>query len=269
MRIERRGVGIVLAIVAAVAVVAIAARGDHVADGGAWSISSTVTGSAQAMVLILLGLLALGVVGLTVWAIFPDQRRKIVRRPRRRPSSIVGGIIVMLLFMAALSQADRRDDGDENPASRPSGLGAVGPAGDGGDPGPPPQWGLGLGGVVLLLAVVGVVALRRRGDELELPDDAWPVMATEDEQVDAIAQAQECTDPRYSVLLAFAAAEALLSADSATRRPPSTSAREWSVALRLAPLTEIVRRYEIARFSTHPVSAADRTAALDALLSLR
>lgn len=267
MRIERRGVGIVLAVVAAVAVVAIAARGDHVADGGAWSISATVSGTAQAMVLILLGVLALAVLALTVWAIFPDGRRKL--EPRRRTSSIVSSIIFMLLIATAFSQVGRGDDGDKTPASRPSDLGAVPPVGDDGDPRPSPQWGLGLGGVVLLLAVAGVVALGRRGDELDLPDDPRPAVVSEEERVDAIAEAQRCTDPRQSVLLAFAAAEALLSADAATRRPPATSAREWAAALRLSPLTELVGRYEIARFSTHPVSSADRTAALDALVSLR
>ena len=121
---------------------------------------------------------------------------------------------------------------------------------------------------LVLLAAAVVIARRRRVAPLDLPDGARHVIATEDERVDAVRAAESCADPRQAVLLAFAAAEALLSADPVTRRPPATSGREWATALGLAPLTTIVGRYEVARFSHHDVADADRKLAIDALREL-
>jgi hypothetical protein len=174
----------------------------------------------------------------------------------------------MVLLFVALANG-RRDTVDEQPDRRPgSGLQGGSP-GSASSEGSTPEWGLGLLGAVVLVGTAAVVAYRRgRAAPLDLRGDP-PIIATEEERADAVAVAHACTDPRQSVLLAFAAAEAVLSTDPATRRPPSTSAREWAAALRLPPLSDVVARYEIARFSHHAVTDDDRRAALDALERLR
>jgi hypothetical protein len=131
-----------------------------------------------------------------------------------------------------------------------------------------PQWGFGLVGVVLLLGAAGAVVYLRRPAPLPERPPFVPPVATPEERDDAVAVALACTDPRQAVLLAFAAAEAVLSRDPSTRRPPATSAREWASAIQSPPLTLIVGRYEIARFSQHAVTEDDRRIALDALRSL-
>lgn len=267
--LDRRRVGIVLAVVAGVTLVAIAARGDHVERRFSWSLPSTATGTAQAMILILFGLLALGVLVLTIWSMFPDRGGSTIE-PRRRKRSILGTLLgLALMFVVFAIAVQIGGDGGEvqrgrfaEPVSAPSP--------DARGEGSTPNWGLGAGGVVLLLGAAAVIALRRRPMAFDFPDEGpIAIVATRDERADAVEAAERCADPRRAVLLAFAAAEALLSADAATRRPAATSAREWAMTVRSRPLSTIVGRYEIARFSHHDVSEHDRRVALDALAALQ
>lgn len=268
LSLDRRRFGIVLAVVASLVLIALAARSDHADPGtGAWSLSSTATGALQVTVLILFLLLGFGVLALAVWGMRPDG---VALTPPKRRSwwNIVGSVMGMVLVLVLFSQA-RGSGGDEDaPPGREPGLplGAPVPTTDA-DDGRDPEWGLGVLGVVLLLGAAGVVAFRRRLVPLDLPDDPRPV-ATKEERYDAVATAESCTDPRQAVLLAFAAAESVLSADPTTRRPPATSAREWATAMEIAPLRDIVGRYEVARFSLHDVTEHDRAVALGALRSL-
>jgi hypothetical protein len=265
--LDRRRIGIVLAVTAAAALVGIAAGGDH-RRRGAQRIPETVSTTTQAMLIILFVLLAAGVLALTLWAITPDDLAGPLDR-RRRTRSMVGTLVGLVLLMAAFSWAGRGGDDDEDEARPSIAVPALPSPGEVDvEDRPEPSWGLGLAGVVVLLGAAAVIARRRRVAPLDLPDGPLPVIATEDERVDAVRAAEACTDPRQAVLLAFAAAEALLSADVATRRPPATSAREWASALGLRPLTTIVGRYEVARFSHHDVDDSDRRDALDALREL-
>ena len=265
--LDRRRIGVVLAVTAAAALVAIAAGG-----GGrrrsTLGIPETVSTTTQAMLVILFVLLAAGVLALTVWAFAPDDLPNTIDR-RQRTRSIVGTLLGLVLMMTLFSWVrGSGDEADESarpsvdaPAATPSSDRAV-------EDRPGPSWGLGAAGVALLLVAGAVVARRRRAAPLELPDVAPPVVANEDERADAVRAAEACTDPRRAVLLAFAAAEAVLSADADTRRPPATSAREWASAVGRAPLTTLVGRYEVARFSHHDVDEADRAVALAALREL-
>jgi hypothetical protein len=211
-------------------------------------------------------LLGFAVLVLAVWGMRPDG---VALTPPKRRSwwQIVATVVWMVLVLALFSQA-RGDGDDEAPPRRAPGLPVGAPvpttrADDAGDP----EWGLGVLGVVLLLGAAGIVAFRRRLVPLDLPDAPRPV-ATDEERHDAVATAEACADPRQAVLLSFAAAEAVLSVDPTTRRPPATSAREWADVVKLAPLRDIVGRYEVARFSLHDVTEQDRAVALGALRSL-
>ena len=267
MLLDRRRIGVVLATAAAAALVGIAANG-----GGrrrtTFGIPETVTTTTQAMLIIVFALLAAGVLALTVWAFTPDDLPNTIDR-RHRTRSIVGTLIGLVLLMTFFSWAGRdgRDDADDDVPPSIDAPSLPAPDGRVVEDRPEPSWGLGLAGVALLLVAGAVIVHRRRVPPLDLPG-AEPVIATDAERVDAVRAAESCVDPRQAVLLAFAAAEALLSAAPETRRPPATSAREWASALGLAPLTAIVGRYEVARFSHHDVDADDRAVALRALREL-
>ena len=267
MLLDRRRIGVVLAVTAAAALIGLAAGGGH-RRRSTFGIPDTVSTTAQAMLIILFVLLAAGVMALTLWAITPDDLRGTIDR-RRRTRSIVGTLVGLVLLMTAFSWAGR-DGRDDDDAAPPSAGAPALPTPDGRvvEDRPAPSWGLGAAGVAVLLLAGVVATVRRRVAPLDLPDAAMPLIATEDERVDAVRVAEACTDPRRAVLLAFAAAEALLSANADTRRPPATSAREWATALGLPPLTAIVARYEVARFSHHDVDDGDRTVALAALREL-
>jgi hypothetical protein len=265
--VDRRGAGLVLAVVAAVTLVAVAARGDHAGRGSsALSFPETVTATTQAVVLIVLGLLALGMCALFLWSIPASGSA----RPRRSTSRMLAGA-ALFVACALLFSWVRPHDGSPGRSPRAGSSGGVVGGGDttstAGGRSTTPAWGLGGAGVLVLVALGGAIlwARRDRSTPISRPAD---VIATLQERDDAVAIAMACADPRRAVLLAFAAAEAVLSVDATTRRPPSTSAREWSAVVGLAPLAALVSRYEIARFSQHDVTAADRAAALDALAAM-
>ena len=266
MDFEGRGVRLVLAVTAAVALVALAARGDHGGPGSsALSFPSSVTATTEAVVLIVLGLLAIGV-WLLIVSSLPGPRGA---RPPRSPARMLARVVIFAACVLLFSWVRPHDGAPSAPDARRSrDVSAGSPSGQpDGDRATTPAWGLGGVGVIALLAAGGAVLWARRDNSAPLSRQAM-VVATAEEQEGAIARAIECADPREAVLLAFAAAEALLSVDATTRRPLSRSAREWSRDVGLPPLDAIVSRYELARFSRHEVTEADRVIALDALATM-
>jgi hypothetical protein len=266
VRADRRGAGLVVGVIAAVALVALASRGDHGGGDRIVVVPSAVTSAWQATILIVLAILVVGagvLFALSLTANKPDLDRR-----RQSWKHIVVTIAIVLALAVAMSRA--RPHADPRRPDRDGGTSVIdGPRdavadGSGGSP----AWGLGAVGALVVVGAVGGVVLseRRRRRAIEPPRE--PIVATPEERDDAVARARACADPRAAVLLAFAAAEAVLSADAATRRPPATSAREWATRVRRAPLTTIVGRYEVARFSDHAVSARDRDVALGALADL-
>lgn len=267
MRVDRRGAGFVLGVVAAVTLVALASRGDHGGDRAILSVSSAATSAWQATLLIVFALLVVGVVVLMVASLSVHKPDHDGSRPRSW-ARVVATLVIVLVFAIAMSRArpHRTPEVVDSSAGTSVSDGTRAPAPE--PAGGSPAWGIGAVGALLIVGAAAGVAYAtrtRRGGALPpLP----PAVATPEERDDAVARARACADPRQAVLLAFAAAEAVLSGDATTRRPPATSAREWASRVRLAPLTAIVGRYEIARFSDHEVNDRDRAAALDALDAL-
>jgi hypothetical protein len=265
--VERRGPLAVLLVVA-VMVVALAARSDH-RGGAALRPSESAIGTGKAMIVILVALGMLVVAVLTVWGLKPDGPVRLQDRPYpwKQLAMAFGLLLLMTLAIGKL-----RPDDQVPPRPRPTAPATAAGVGDQDRRAPssaPVQWGFGAVGVALLLGAAAAVAFLRRPGPLPERPPFVPPVATPEERDDAVATAIACTDPREAVLLAFAAAEAVLSRDPSTRRPPATSAREWASAIQSPPLTTIVGRYEIARFSQHAVSDADRRMALDALRDLQ
>lgn len=268
MRIDRRGAGLITGIVAAVALVALASRDDHGGGDAILSMSSEASSASQTAFFVVVALLAVGVLVLMLVSLSVHKPDLDARRRPHAWARIVASVLAVVLFAAVMAHARPRREAPvvEAPPGRTVDDGSAVRTDDG-EAGSP-AWSIGLAGLLVIVATgIGVVLATRprRGQGaggLELP------IATPQERDDAVARAHACLDPREAVLLAFAAAEAVLSADPATRRPPATSAREWAALVRIAPLTVIVSRYEIARFSDHAVTERDRTAALDALEAL-
>jgi hypothetical protein len=265
LHIDRRGVGLLAAVFAAVAVVALAARGDHrSASGSVVDVPSSVTTGTQVAVAAIVGLLMLGVVLLAVTT---------VRQPRtgaHRRRSIAGPLIAiaLLIVLVALrphSIATKRERApeviDTREAQRSPAAGARRDE--------PAAWAMGALGVTLLLAVAGgAVVLARRRRSAGHAAVELPRIATPEARASAVDAALAEVDPRTAVLLAFQAAEAVLSADDSTRRPLATSAREWAAIVGSPHLDRLVSRYEIARFSHHAVTEDDRAIAVGALRAL-
>src|SRR5205085_1755273 len=168
------------------------------------------------------------VAALTVWALLPDGGPGKFE-PRSRTRSIIVTLVLIVIVMIVFSLG-RGGANKDVPRSAGAGQGAP-PAAQHGEGSTTPSWGLGGAGVVLLLAVAGAVAYRRRVEPLDLPpDEPMPVIATLDERIDAVAAAEACADPRQAVLLAFAAAVAPVRSRSSRSSAPSSCWRRTTTS---------------------------------------
>lgn len=280
MRLDRRGALLVLLALAAVGAVALAARGDQA--GGrdpAFTLSPGTTRAAQWLAVSLLAVFVLAVLGLFVWSLLGDGP---VRKPERRRRSLVGTIVALAVALLVATQLEelRRgleiDSDAQSTWEEESPDEGAGAADDGGRPSPAGSLALAGLGVLVLAGVVTLMVrsrLREEGVLVLPPVDDERVLVPAGAPTDLTAAAATEPDPRQAVLLAFAAAEATLAGTPLARRP-ATSPREWLATVRAdrrdvaVPLAELVARYEIARFSHHAVTSADRDAALDALRRL-
>jgi MFS family permease len=264
--VDRRRTWVVGAVALTTAVVALAATAG-VDDGRArdpGAVTDVVATVLEAAVL----LYVVVMIGVIAVVIFPTRGGQPGERQRRLAWPMV---VMCVLAAIALWIAGPLGGGDEtvDTPPRPPGIapGPAPPAREAVDD--PPGWALGAVGLAVVAATVGALVLvtrRRSTDAVAAPVTLPP---TPEEQDDAVARARACTDPRESVLLAFAAAETVLGRDAVTRRPPATSAREWAALVRSRPLDRLVSRYEVARFSQHDITDADRAEAIDALEALR
>jgi hypothetical protein len=132
--------------------------------------------------------------------------------------------------------------------------------------------------LVLIAVVAGAVLLRgrrptasaRRRDEhdLALDVDIAPVID------DVTQQLRFGTEPRMAVLAAYASLERAL-ADRGHHRDPAETPTEHlgrvfaAVPMLTGPAVRLGELYELARFSDHPISAADREGAADELARAR
>jgi hypothetical protein len=278
VRLERRGVLLVLAVVAGVAAVAAASRSWRPdAEGRAVALSPGTSDTAWQVAAGLFAVLGIVVLAAVVWGAAGGRRGPV---PHREKRSRIGMVVGAILFVVVVSQLDR---GEPPSVEAPPGVGDAG----GGEPGagdrteeeaPSPAGSLVVAGaVVLLLAATTAAVVRGRsasgaGDQPAAGDERAPGPAAAG-GTELVEAAEHARDPREAVLLAFAAAERRLAA-TPLARTPATSPREWLVTVRGSapdlgePLGVLVGRYEIARFSHHPVGEADRRRALRALADL-
>lgn len=268
---------VVLGVIAGIAAVGLAARGEP-GEGGARSVTlAPGTGEAASTIgAYLFVALAAVVLAALVWSAAGGGQRKPPPRPRR---SLIRSLVTVLLVLLLVSQFDRpAPPSDDVPVEGPGELGG-GDDDAAAEPADPasPAGALAVAGLAVLLLAGGVVHLLRSqtppadGDGDAGGSAAAP--ATDAPRPDVAELLERERDPRRAVLLAFAAAEARLASTPAARRP-STSPREWLALVRAkapaaaAPLAEVVARYEIARFSDHPVAEHDRHAAIEAVRAL-
>lgn len=260
--IDRRRAWIVAAALLAVLVVALASRAG-LGDGRARSaagVTDVVATVLEAAVLVF----TVVMVGVIV-ALFVGGRPGGGDRRKRTMWPTIAAFALAAAMLWIIGPIGLGGDDDDQPVTAPGAAAPPPEASDGGEPDPP---GVAFGAaglaVLVLAGALGYLAVRRlRVVPVAVDVPAMP--ATVEERDDALAAARACTDPRAAVLLAFAAAEAVLSRDPATRRPPATSAREWAALVRMRPLDDLVGRYEVARFSHHDVTERDRTIALASL----
>lgn len=266
MRVDRRGVLLVLATVVAVALVGLAARGDQGDTGDPALTLAPGTGDAASR--IVMWLVVLYVVGSLL--LVPLALAGGGPRRARKKRSLLGQLLALFLLVAALWFArDLRQPTTGAPDEVTQSDDGVRPDDEVAEDDPPSPFGTlllaGLGALVVAgaAALLGRSRLRRDG-ALVAPDvdDERVLVAAGAPGASLAERAAAEPDPRQAVLLAFAAAEERLG------RPPATSPREWLASVRSEPLAVLVGRYEVARFSHHEVTEADRRAALDALAAL-
>ncbi|HEX2850507.1 MAG TPA: DUF4129 domain-containing protein [Acidimicrobiales bacterium] len=290
----RRGALLVGLVVVAVAVVALAARGDH-ADGtsAAFALPDS-TGSYVTLAVFVAAVAALVVAARASW---PEDRQRGAPRKRSVWRDLAATVFLILVVFGAL-HATRRRPADRRPAIT--------------EPVPPPTTirpqperraprasagaslalaalaiaGLGLAGAVLTRRRQedGVPALPTGDDLAGATPSADPAMRVLTDPDDAGRVARDDPDPRRGIRAAYRAAELVLAPTSYARRA-SFAPREWvaqvgaqagaqaagarAAATLAEALARLVACYELARFSDHPVGEDDRAIALAALDEVR
>ena len=197
-------------------------------------------------------------------------------RSRNDWASVLALVAIVLLVSLVVTKLRRSDD----PKIREI-VSEVGTPG--GQPLPPPPstgrpatWGWQLGfGLVLLIALVSVVlAVRSRRQRVSLPEppDRRTLVAVSLD--DLLSELAVETDPRRAVLLADRGMEMAL-AEHGLPRGSAETANEYSarvaaeLSLSNSAAQTLTSLYSIAHFSSSELVAADRTAAIDALRSVR
>ena len=135
---------------------------------------------------------------------------------------------------------------------------------------------------IVVLVVIGVVALavllrgRRLNRAVEAPNEHEVSLESDLGKTidDAIHHLQEGNEPRMAVLAAYASLERALSSRGRHREPAETLIEHLSRVLAVVPqlagpAVRLGALYELARFSDHPISNADRKRAADELARAR
>ncbi len=229
----------------------------------------------------MIGMVLMALVGLIILIVLNPFSGEWVE-PERRPRSRRAWVILFALFAVLVWKPElipelefglgegESAEGGAGAAEAATSLGA-----DEADPEPVAQ----LSDLLLMLLAVLVVALvvfllRRR----ENPDDTNPLEGSGSElEADLAVALEELTaelemgaDPRTAVLAAYALLEAVLSDHGSTRasaETPTEHLRRSLSQLRVepAPLMQLGRLYEIARFSDQSISERDQRDAADSL----
>lgn len=193
------------------------------------------------------------------------------------PRKPIWPLLLVILIFVLLSQrrSDSPEEAIDTPPPPPAAV--VEPAEGSGRTG---QIGRDEIGVLLLIlaAALGVMALSRRAiDELTSIDGDETLEETLTPAVERAAQHLSLgDDPRTAVLLAYSGLEAALSGKDRARAPNETPTEHLeralttlSVTIDTEPLLRLAELYQVARFSTHPITVAQQQQAADSLHRVR
>ncbi|MGI9599217.1 MAG: DUF4129 domain-containing protein [Acidimicrobiales bacterium] len=220
---------------------------------------------------VLFACMVIGVVVIVIAIVLAPKQNGPAARPRR---SIWPMVLLVLLFVL-LSQRDPRVDGD--PAA------PVVPPIEVGDDGGELTRGTGsldrdeVGVILLILAAaIGVVALSRR--RLSEEQVYFEPTTMDEALTPAVERAADHlrlgSDPRSAVLLAYDGLETTLNRLNRGRSPSETPAEHLNrvlgtMSIDTEPLLQLAELYQVARFSTHPITVDDQRRAAAALQRAR
>lgn len=210
---------------------------------------------------------------LVLIAIVLVQKQGIQGTARRRP---IWPMLLLMLLLVALSQRSRNpDEASPDPAAVP--VDQPDPTAGDGAPRRPALGPTDL--VALLLMTGGAVAVllwsRRVGQTPGPGDDAGGLEAGLSPAVErATDQLLMGTDPRSAVLLAYRGLEDALEQLGRPRSSTETPAEHLRRVLRTLtidpdPLVQLAELYQVARFSGHPITAAQQRRAAEWLQRAR
>lgn len=206
--------------------------------------------------------------------IMTARRSPTIGRPSRRPSVLKLLLVMIVAFAATLVLQTSRGSRDDD-ASEAADVESSEPQAEAADRrGDPPWVAIVLGGGVL--AVLAAAALTRRrmvsqdgsDDPAKVRDDA---VSSIDESLEHLL---EGGDDRAAILAAYATLLQGIAAAGHPRRPAEAPGEYLTRVLRRLdvrpePLTDLTVLFAEARFSDHPMSAAHRRRAIEALTAAR
>jgi hypothetical protein len=246
------------------------------AEGHLGSTPPAGRGGQQLVIVLLLAGLVAGVVGLLA------SRRRRTRRsgmPRRPPwwAPLVTLALFTLALMLAVMLFGRLglqmpDDGTAAPPTPPAPF-----------PGVPGGWPAGSTALLALACLLAALLIGRRllarpeppvfpSAEDALPPEPWATLQAAVDSGDTALH--DTDDPRRAIIACYAAMEDSLAGVGAPRRitdtPDELLRRATQAGLvDAAPAETLTGLFREARFSTHPMTAAQRDAAAGSLAALR
>jgi hypothetical protein len=266
---HRWGAAAVLACLGLTAVVAIAADGrplDAPLAGDRIDVSGWV--------MVLLGallLLGVAIAVLAVWAIVTAPRMRAQTRGRRshlRSALLLGAAAIVLLLVGPQARGGKHD-----PAPTPAPPVQASTA-DVPEPRHMPLWPLVLLGALSTVAIVGALTAGRRPAR-QPPESTAVAPANAAAAFDASFTALvDDPDPRTAVIAAYQVLLAWFDAGGLGRRPAEAPHEHLDRALaglglRAGPHAELLEVYDLARYSDHTLTTADRERALAAFAAAR
>ncbi len=220
---------------------------------------------------VFVGLLILGGLIIVVSILAGPKGTATLPPPKKRP---LWPLLLLVAVFLWFSQRDREPSPDQADSPAPPEAAEVE------EPAANPTGSLGreeLAVLLVMLAAAGAVAAvsRRRVPEHHVDDDEVSVGQALSPAVDHAADHLRLgADPRSAVLLAYDGLEAALSDTGRPRQPNETPTEHLQRALAslpidTEPLLRLAELYQVARFSTHPITATDQEQAASSLQRVR
>lgn len=278
----------IVAILLLVAVLGIRARADVRLDNTGLIEPRGLTGYAFVGIAVLAAAVAL----FTLYAALKDPALPAGPARRRRPTSLLGTLVAVLLLWALLLPLIRdgwrdRQDGRGPNLLAPRGLSKGSPPPQPSNPDASPALDPALVGIASTLLLIGALALLAAAIVMTLRRVRQRGMAEEDEEGAALGGAADSDqltgavtagrtamerpdDPRAAVIACYAAMERYLAEAGSPRRPADTPTEllQRAVAegtLRSGPARTLTALFHEARYSNHPLDENARRTAFDTL----